>query len=345
MIVPMSSKRVRLGGSVGSSHLWRLRLGMRAARALARTLAAFVPVFLIGTFVTYLLGYLSGLSPAHLLLGESATPEAVARIQHEWGMDRPFLVRYGAWFSALLTGDLGTSWYNGQSVGHLLAQRAVISLSVASLGLVIGVTLGFTLGGLASFFHGTWVDRAITAITSLMAIVPSFVVGVALVAIFAVTLRWLPSAGYAAIDDEGLGPWLAHIILPAFALSLDTTADIARQLRSGLVAAYRENYVTGAILRGYSRRRILFVHVLPNAVAPALTVLGMKFPNLLGGAVVTEAIFGLSGYGKFASESALRGDVPAVQGVLVVSVVLVVLFNVLVNTLQARLAPGSGRGV
>jgi peptide/nickel transport system permease protein len=164
------------------------------------------------------------------------------------------------------------------------------------------------------------------------------------VALFAVTLRWLPSAGYVSID-EGLGPWLLHLILPALALSSDTVVDVARQLRAGLVSAYRENNVTGARLRGFSETRILFGHVLPNAIAPALTILGMKFPNLLGGAVVTETIFGLSGYGKFTSESALRGDVPAVQGALVVSVVLVVAFNVLVNTILNRLAPGSGRGV
>jgi peptide/nickel transport system permease protein len=322
----------------------RLRIpGVGVASALGRALALFVPVFVVGTFVTYLLGYVSGLSPAHLLLGESATPEAVARIEHEWGMDRPFVVRYATWFASLMRGDLGSSWYNGQPISRLLAERAVISLSVAGLGLAVGVVAGFTLGALAGVFHTSWVDRAITAITTLMSVVPSFVAGIVLVAVFAVTLRWLPSAGYVPID-EGIRPWLGHVILPALALSFDTTADVARQLRSGLVSAYRENYVTGALLRGFGRRRIFLVHVLPNAIAPTLAMLGLKFPNLLGGAVVTETIFGLAGYGKFASESALRGDVPAVQGVLVVSVVLVVAFNVLVNTILNGLVPGSGRG-
>jgi peptide/nickel transport system permease protein len=173
---------------------------------------------------------------------------------------------------------------------------------------------------------------------------PSFVVGIALVTIFSVTLGLLPSAGYVALE-EGVWPWLSHLLLPALALSFDTVADVARQLRTGLVSAYRENYVIGARLRGLSERRIFFVHVLRNGIAPALTVLGMKFPNLLGGAVVTEAIFGLSGYGRFANESALRGDVPAVQGVLVVSIVLVVVFNVMVNALLNRIIPAAQRGV
>jgi peptide/nickel transport system permease protein len=315
----------------------------RIAVALLRALAVFVPVLLLGTFVTFLLGAASGLSPAHLQLGESATPEAVARLEHEWGLDRPLFVRYGEWLAAMTKGELGISWYNGQRISKVLAGRAVISLSVAGLALAIGVVGGFVLGTIAALRHTSWIDRAITAFVTFISVMPSFVVGIALVAVFAVALHLLPSAGYVPIED-GVWPWLTHLLLPAFALSFDTVADLARQLRVGLISAYRENYVTGAVLRGLSDRRIFFVHVLPNGVAPALTVLGMKFPNLLGSAVVTEAIFGLSGYGKFANESALRGDVPAVQGVLVVSIVLVVLFNVVVNTILNRMLPAARRG-
>ncbi|MEI9939048.1 MAG: ABC transporter permease [Pseudomonadota bacterium] len=320
----------------------RLRLE-RAARSLARALAVFIPVLLLGSFVTYLLGFVSGLSPAHLQLGEAATPSAVARLEHEWGFDRPFIVQYLSWFGALLKGDLGVSWYNGRHVTELLAARAMISLSVAGLALLIGTVTGVALGILAAVLQGSWIDRGITAATSFISVMPSFVLGIALVTVFSVTFTLLPSAGYVPLED-GTWPWLSHLILPALALSCDTTANIARQLRVGLISAYRENYVIGAVLRGFSDRRIFFVHVLPNGIAPALTVLGMKFPNLLGGAVVTEAIFGLAGYGKFASDSALRGDVPSVQGVLVVSIVLVVSFNVLINAILNRVFPSAGRG-
>jgi len=315
----------------------------RSLPALLRPLGMFVPVLLAGTFITYLLGVMSGLSPAHLQLGEAATPEVVARIEHAWGLDRPFLVQYGDWFCALVSGDLGRSWYNGRDVAELLASRAVISLSVSGVALVTGVTFGAILGVSAALLQTTLLDRAITACLTFMSVMPAFVVGITLISVFAVTLQLLPSAGYVPIED-GVWPWLCHLILPALALSFDTTSDVARQLRVGLIAAYRENYVIGARLRGLPPWRVFFVHVLPNAIGPTLTILGMKFPNLLGGAVVTEAVFGLAGYGKFASESALRGDVPAVQGVLVVSVVLVVAFNLLVNVILNRVTPNADRG-
>lgn len=315
----------------------------RGARFVLKPLGVFLPVLVVGTAVTYLLGVLSGISPAHLQLGEAATPEAVARIEHDWGFDRPFLVQYSEWCFALLHGELGRSWYNGHEIAQLLAARGMISLSVAGLALTIGVVCGCALGVTAALLQTTWVDRAITAFTSFISVLPAFVAGIALVAVFAVTLAWLPAAGYTPLED-GAWRWLSHLLMPAIALSLDTTADVARQLRVGLISAYRENYVIGALLRGFSARRILFVHVLRNGCGPALAILGMKVPNLLGGAVVTEAVFGLAGYGKFASQSALRGDVPAVQGVLVVSVVIVVVFNVLVNALLNRIIPSAGRG-
>jgi len=316
----------------------------RAAGVLVRSVAIFVPVFLVASFVTFALRSLSGLSPANLQLGESATPEAVARIEHQWGLDRPFLTQYLDWFGDLLAGDLGQSWYNGAEISRLLAEGAVISLSVAGLALLIGVVFGFGFGVLAALRRTTWVDRAITGGMTVISVMPSFVVGIALVAVFAVGLGWFPSAGYAP-TERGFGVWLAHITLPALALSFDTVSDVARQLRAGLVAAYRENYVTGAIVRGLSPRRVFFRHVLRNGIGPALAVLGLKFPNLLGGAVVTEAIFGMPGFGQFAAGSAQRGDVPAVQGVLVVSIVLVVVFNLVVNVVLARVAPASARGV
>jgi peptide/nickel transport system permease protein len=320
------------------------RAACRVLVAVGRSVAIFVPVFFVATFVTFALRAMSGLSPARLQLGEDATPEAIRNIETAWGLDRPFLVQYWDWFTGVLHGQLGTSWVNGADIATLIGLGLGVSLSVAVLALVIGVVLGFALGTIAALRRATWVDRAITGFVTVVSVMPAFVVGIVLVAVFAVGLDLLPSAGYVPAA-AGIGPWLAHIILPALALSFDVVADVARQLRSGLVSAYRENYVIGAVVRGLSPRRIFFGHVLRNGMGPALATLGLKFPALVGASVVTEWIFGLQGFGRFANDSAQTGDVPAVQGVLVVSIALVVTFNLLVNIVLGRVTPAAQRGV
>lgn len=321
----------------------RLRI-RRVVLAVVRPLSIFVPVFLLGTFVTFALRELSGLSPAYFILGDNATPEAVARIEAEWGLDKPFLVQYTEWFLGILRGDLGVSWYNNFPVAEVLWDRALISLSIAGFALVIGVVAGTLLGVAAAAFQGSLLDRGITAFSAVISTLPPFIVGILLASVFAVTLQWFPATGYSP-PANGLGPWLWFATLPAIALSVDTTADVARQLRMGLVDVYRQNYIIGARVRGLSPLRVFLVHGLRNGIGPTVAILGLKFPALLGGAVVTETVFGIAGYGRFAADSALRGDVPAVQGVLVISIVVVVLFNLLVNIVLNRLIPAGARGV
>jgi peptide/nickel transport system permease protein len=318
-------------------------IGLRMRRLLAaigRILTALIPVFLLGSLFTYMLGAISGLTPAYLQLGEGATPAAIKALDQQWGLNRPFFVRYFSWLGHVLTGNFGNSWVNNFPVSQLLATRAIVSVSAAGVALLLGVVFGFGIGALAVRFQSTWVDRVITVFTSTISVLPPFIVGIVLIDVFAVWLRWLPSSGFMPLS-AGFGSWLSHIILPAIALSFDTIADVARQLRVGLATARRQNYVTGAVVRGLSGRRVFFVPVLRNGIGPAVAILGLKFPNLLGGAVVTEAIFQLSGYGQFASQSAIKGDVPAVQAVLVISVLLVVIFNLVVNVILARLIPSS----
>ncbi|MBM7784737.1 peptide/nickel transport system permease protein [Tenggerimyces flavus] len=302
-----------------------------------------MPVFVFATFITYALGAVSDLSPAGLLLGDAATPEAVAKVDAQFGLDRPVVVQYLDWLGGILRGDLGVSWFNSISVTDQIFQRLEISASVAGLALLIGVVFGTLLGVLAAIFQGSWFDRTVTAFCTVISTLPAFVMAIGLIVVFCILIPLVPSAGYVS-PSVSVSQWLSLIVLPATALSLDTVSDLARQLRTGLVSAYQENYVVGAVVRGLSRRRVLFVHVLRNGAGPAVTILGMRVPSLLGGAVVTESIFGMAGYGRFAAEGALRGDVPVVQGTLVVAVVLVLGFNLLVNTALLRLRPAALRG-
>ena len=317
----------------------------RVGFAILRPFAIFIPVFVFGTFITFLLGTISGLNPAYVQLGDAATPSAVARLNHAYGLDRPFIVQYWNWFTDLLHGSLGLSWIDNVPISTLIGQRIGISLSVAVLALLIGVVVGGVFGTLAAVFRTSLLDRTITGVTSLMSSMPPFTVGIILIAVFAVQFRILPSGGYIDASTGGVGPWLQHIIMPAIALSFDMIAGVARQLRAGLVSAYGQNYVIGATVHGLSPRRIFFSHIFRNGSGPALAYVGLTFPTLLGGAVVTESVFGLAGYGVFASTSALHGDVPAVEGVLVVSIVVVVAFNLIVNIALNRIDPAAKRGV
>lgn len=319
-----------------------LRHGRAAARFLGSTLAIAVPVFLVATLITFLLGVVSGLDPAAGIAGDAASPETIARIRTDLGLDQPIAVQYMQWMGRLLHGDLGTSWFNGVPATELIFQRLPISLSIAGMALLVGLVFGTGLGLVAGVRHGGRLDRAITLFAAIVSSLPPFVVAFLLILVFSLWLGWLPSSGYVPFS-EGPAGWLAAIGIPAVALSIDVVADLARQLRTGLVSALSENYVTGAVVRGLSRRRILFVHVLRNAAGPALTVVALRVPMLIGGAVVTEAIFNMPGMGKLAADSALRGDVPVVQGTLVVSIVLILACNLCVNVLLGVLQPAARR--
>lgn len=314
----------------------------RIMRPVATTALIVVPVFVFATAITFLLGAVSGLSPAASLSGDEATPERVAQIEQELGLDRPLVVQYLDWMGRLLRGDLGESWYNGFSVTELIGQRLAITASIAVVALLLGIIAGVSLGVLAALHRGRPVDRLITAGTSLVATLPPFVVSIGLIVVFSVWLRLLPSSGYVPFGQNP-GMWFQLIIMPAVALSLEPAAEIARQLRTGLVDALAQPYITGAVVRGLPAGRILRVHALRNGAGPAVAVLGMKVPALLGGAVVTETIFNMPGFGLLAADSALRGDVPVVQGALVVSILLVLAFNVLVNGALTALQPATRR--
>jgi peptide/nickel transport system permease protein len=313
-------------------------------RVVGRSIAIFVPVFLVATFATFLLRALSGLNPARIQLGQNATPLEINRLQASYGLNRPFFTQYWSWLTGVLHGNLGRSWSNGYPVATLIKDGLTISLTVTALALILGVVFGLALGATAAVRSTTWIDRGITSVLSVISTVPAFVIGIVLVEVVGVELRWLPTAGFVPFS-QGFWPWLSHVLMPALALSAACISNVARQLRSGLIGAYRENYVIGATVRGLSPRRIFFRHVLRNGVGPAVAVLAYELPVLIGQSVIVESIFALAGFGSFAASSAEMGDVPSVQGVLVVSIVLVVSFNLIVNLVLGRLSPAAQRGV
>jgi peptide/nickel transport system permease protein len=263
-------------------------------------------------------------------------------MNHAFGLDRPLPVQYVTWLGHAFTGDLGRSWFTTLPVSDSVFQALPVDLSIAGLALLIAVLLGSAGGIAAAHSNGGRLDRAVTVVCSVLGTLPAFVVAIGLIAVVSVKLSWLPSGGYTPLGDSPV-QWLRFAILPAFALSLDAAANVARQLRASLVGELRANYVTGAAMRGLSARRVLFGHVLRNAAGPALTVLGMSVPMLIGGAVVTERIFNLPGIAQLSLQAAEQHDVPVIQGTLLVTVGVVLIANMAINAGLLALNPAARR--
>lgn len=316
----------------------RAAVARRAGRSVSAIAAQAAVVLVLASVVTFALGALSGSDPAAVALGDQATPEDVARLNHEFGLDRPLLVQYVSWLGGALTGDLGRSWFTGIPVSQSIAQAFPVSLSIALGATIVAIVLGAGTGILAAVRRGTWIDRAVTAGNAVLATIPAFVAGIALILVFAFLIPVLPVGGYVP-PTVSVSAWLLCLVLPSVSLSLDAASDLSRQLRTSLVGALSQNYVVGATVHGLPPGRIVRGHALPNALGPALATLGLHVPRLVGGAVITEAVFGMPGLGQLARQAALTGDVPVVQGVLLVSVALVVGTAIVVNLVLARVAP------
>jgi peptide/nickel transport system permease protein len=315
----------------------RRRRARAAASRLGSGLAVLIPILVLSSFITYSLGALSNSNPAATILGQAAaTPAAVAKLDKVLGLDKPLVVQYWDWLTQAVQGHLGSSYFTQIPVSQSIAQRLPVDLSIAILAVILAVIIGGTAGTVAAIRRGGIVDRSVTVICSVISTLPAFVVGIILVVIFAVAVRWLPANGYSG-PTQGIGPWLQHIILPSLALALQVAADIARQLRTSLVAVLDQNYIVGAKVRGLPYRRVLVRHALRNAAGPALTVLGYDFPMMLAGAVAAEAVFSLPGLGQLLLEAAQTRDIPVVQGVLLVVSTFVIVVNLVVNSLLAWL--------
>jgi peptide/nickel transport system permease protein len=314
----------------------------RALGALLRGLAILIPVVFVASFVTYAMGALSDSDPAAIILGDGANTASVHKLDRTLGLDRPLLSQYGHWLTNAVRGNLGTSWFSHIPVSHSIAQRLPVDLSIAGLAAIIAVVVGGTAGILAGTHRGSWIDRGVTAVCSVVSTLPAFVVGIILVVLFATTVKLFPGNGYVG-PTTSITQWLRHIILPSLALSAQVAVDMARQLRTSLVRVLDENYIVGARVRGLSRRRVLLRHALRNAAAPAITVLGIDVPQMIAGAVAAEAIFSLPGLGQLVIESAQTRDIPVVQGVLLVTASLVIVANLVVNAVLAWLNPALGR--
>lgn len=268
--------------------------------------------------------------PVSELLGASATPERVAQLRHQMGLDQPLFSQYLDYMAALVQGDLGNSLRYTTPNIDLIASRLPNTILLASVALAIAVVVGVPLGILAAVKEGTWIDRLASTIALLGQSVPVYWLGMMLILYFAVQLRWLPA---------GQNTTAAAIILPAVALSTLPMAQIARLTRSSLSEVLGEQFILAGRARGLSTAAIVVRHGLRNSAIPVVTILGLQVGALLSGAVTTEYVFAWPGLGTLATQAIEARDFPLVQAVVVIGVVIFVVVNFLIDVLYAVIDP------
>ncbi|WP_207460373.1 ABC transporter permease subunit [Azospirillum sp. SYSU D00513] len=308
-------------------------LAFLARRLLTLALTAWLATLLIFALLQLVPG-----DPALLMLGTAARPDTLAALRAQMGLDEPLPLRYLGWLGGLLRGDLGTSVTYARPVAGLVAERMAVTLPLAALALLLSTALAVPLGLLAAARHRRAGDWAVAGFGRLGISVPSFWVGILLILLFSVKLGWFRAGGFPGWG-AGAGPALMALLLPAAALAIPEAAILARVTRSALLDALREDYARTARAKGLSGAAVLLRHVLPNALAPVVTVLGLQAAFLVGGAVVVENVFTLPGLGRLLYQAVGQRDLIVVQGIVVILVILVVLANAAVDIAYAALDP------
>ncbi|MGP2440401.1 ABC transporter permease [Streptomyces sp. JW3] len=296
-----------------------------------------VAVLLVTSFATFMLMYGNGPGIARSVLGVRASAADVHQKMIELGLDRPLLTQYGDWLKGVVTGDLGDSFFTGQSVASTLTTRVPVTLTLIVLTLVLTAVLSVLLGVTAAV-RGGWTDRIVQFLTVLGSAVPGFIVAIGLALAFAVSVRLFPATGYVSPDVSPTG-WLKSVTLPVLALLVGSVANSASQFRGTVMDTLSQDFVRTLRARGISESRIIFRHVLRNAGGPGLTALNLQTIALIGGAIFIEQVFALPGLGDLSNTSAQQGDVPVVMGVVLVVIVIVLVVNLLGDLANAALNP------
>ena len=305
---------------------------------LAGRLLALAPVLFVVAIVVFLIARFTPGDPIRVLLGEDARPEQVQALRQLHGLDAPLPVQFGLWISRALRADLGRSLYNRMPVTRTIWQHVGPTVMLSLLALAVALVIGIPIGIASAVYRNSWLDQASLTLVMLGAAVPSFWLGLTLIVVFAVNLGWLPSSGFRP-PDEGLWRSVRYMILPAIALGVPNSALIIRFVRGSLLDVIATDYIRTARAKGMAERAVIFRHALRNALVPILTVVGLTFAALMGGAVVTETVFSIPGIGQLVVQSVLRRDYPVIQGVTLIVAASYVLINLLVDVLYLVVDP------
>jgi peptide/nickel transport system permease protein len=303
-----------------------------------RRLILLIPVMLIVGIVVFTLIHLTPGDPAAVILGPDATPEQVDQLRERLGLNEPFHIQFIDWFTNAMMLDFGDSLFIGEPVTQALRDRAQPTGLLTLYALTLSILIGIPAGVIAAVRRNSFLDRFLMVISISGAAVPTFFLGILLILLFAVRLRWLPSGGYVEIDDNLRGH-VSHMILPAFTLGFASAGLLARLVRSSMLDVLKEDYVRTAFAKGLPERAVVIRHALRNALIPAITVIGLSLGGLLGGAVVTETVFSIPGMGRLVVQSIARRDFPIIQGAVLTIAAIYVLANLLVDVLYVYIDP------
>jgi ABC-type dipeptide/oligopeptide/nickel transport system permease component len=295
-----------------------------------RRLITLIPMLLAVSLAVFLVLHAIPGDPAQLAAGPDATPEDVAQIREKYGLDLPLYRQFPFYLWNLLQGDLGESFRTQRAVVEEIARTLPATIELATWAMIFAVALGVPIGVYSSLHPRTFVDRLVTALSVFGISMPGFFLGLLLMLTFASMLVWLP--------PTGRGTW-AHLVMPTVTLGLPYVATFARLTRSNMLDVLSEDYVRTARAKGLSRRIVVYKHALTNAAIPLLTVLGIYFGRLLGGAVIVETIFAWPGMGRYMIEAIIMRDIYVVQGTILVFATAVVLVNLVVDVLYGLFDP------
>ncbi len=299
----------------------------------AKRLLGLIPVLFGVVLLVFAMLWLAPGDPVLALLGEGAQGISAAQVEElrrAYGLDRSFPEQFLSYLGDVLRLDLGTSLRSSQSVTDEVLSRLPATLALAGSAMAIAVLVGGAFGVLAAVYKGTWVDSAAIVVALLGVSVPVFWSGLVLMLVFALRLGWLPASGF--------GTW-RHLVMPAAAVGFSSAAFIARVTRASLIEALRQDYVRTARAKGLPEGRVRLKHALKNALLPVVTVVGLQFGGLLGGAVLTETVFAWPGVGRLLVDAIRSRDLPLVQGAVLFVAVMFILVNLLVDLSYAALNP------
>ena len=303
-----------------------------------RRLLASIPVVILVGVMTFSILHIAPGDPAVLMAGEEATPADVEAMRVALGFDKPFIVQFGKWSGRLLQGDLGTSIFSQHTIASLMKPRIEPTLSLAIIAISLSIIIGVPMGVLAAWNQGSFVDRGVMVFAVVGFSIPVFWLGFLFIWAFAVKIHLFPAVGFVSITD-GVFPFFRSLTLPALANAIPFSALVARMTRSTMVEVMQEDYIRTARAKGLTEAVVNVRHGLRNAAIPIVTVVGLVFAGLVGGAVVTETVFAIPGLGRLLVDGVVRRDYPIVQAMLMVIAVSYVFVNLAVDITYAFLDP------